>query len=177
MKRAALLLALLTLACSSGSQVSIHAGKMIVPGHGTDEVSVGMDRDVVTNSLGEPELTGDDGRWVSYQNNIGLGFRFDNLRTISEIHFYEGFKGRLPSRVQVGSRILDVFKAYGTARERLEVPVGSEGTSDRVLYITPADQRISYNQLGLSFILSPQKRVTRIIVFRPLPDRSVREKP
>jgi hypothetical protein len=176
MKHAALLLALAALACSSGSQVNIHAGTMIVPGRGTDEVSVGMEQEPVVNALGQPEALQNDGKWISYQQTVGIAFRLDNLQKISEIHFYEGFKGRLPSRVQVGSRILDVFKAYGTARERLEVPAGSEGTADRVLYITPAGQRISYNQLGLAFLLSPEKRVTRIIVFQPMPDRTVREK-
>ena len=165
------------MACSSGTQVNIHAGKMIVPGQGTDEVSVGMGRDMVMNILGQPEIVAEDGQWLSYQENLGLKVRLDKLQNVYEIHFYQGFRGRLPSRVQTGSKMLDVFKAYGTPTERPEVPTGAEGTADRVLYTTPDGCRISYNQLGLAFWFSPNKRVTRIVVFKPLPDRSIRIKP
>lgn len=177
MKSLPFLTIFLFLACSSSSQMNIHAGKMIVPGQGTDEVSVGMGQDMVMDRLGQPETVEADGKWLNYQEKSGLGFRLDNLQNISEIHFYQSFRGRLPSRVQVGSKTLDVFKAYGTPTERPEVPTGAEGTADRVLYTTPDGCRISYNQLGLAFWFSPNKRVTRIVVFKPLPDRSIRIKP
>ena len=165
------------LACSSGSQINPHAGKMIVPGRGTDEVRVGMSRQQVIDTMGEPELVQEEDRWLSYREQYGLGLHLDNLDQVSEIHFLEGFKGRLPSRVQQGSKTLDVFQAYGGPLERREVPADSEDDEDRVLYIMPEEYRITYRRLGIAFRFSSIKRVTRMMVFQPLPDRSVRIKP
>jgi hypothetical protein len=174
---AILIFILPVLACSSGSQINPHAGKMIVPGRGTDEVQVGMSRQQVIDMLGEPADIQENGRWLSYQEEYSLGFRFDNLDRVSEIHFLAGFKGRLPSRIQIGSKTLDVFQAYGSPLERREVPAGSDDGEDRVLYILPEGYRITYHRPGLALRFSPVKRVTRIIVFQPLPDRNIRIKP
>jgi hypothetical protein len=167
----------LILACSSGSQINPHVGKMIVPGQGTDEIRVGMNRAQVIGLLGQPETSQEDGKWLSYQDGHGLAFRFGNLDRVAEIHFSEGFKGRLPSRIQIGSKTQDVFQAHGSPAERREVPTGLEGSKDRILYMTPEGYRITYRRLGLAFWFSPAKRVTRIVVFRPMPDRRIRIKP
>jgi hypothetical protein len=177
MKSPLLLIILSFLACSSGSQINPHTGKMIVPGRGTDEIRVGMERASVVDLLGEPEMVEEDGKELSYQKDLGLAFYLDNLQRISQIHFCTGFRGRLPSLVQVGSKTLDVFKAYGSPAERKEVPAGLEGSEDRVLYESPQGYRITYSHQGLAFWFSPVKRVTRIVVFQPLPDRSTRIKP
>jgi hypothetical protein len=174
---ALLMPAVLVLACASGSQINPHAGKMIIPAQGTDEFHLGMSRQEIIDLLGEPEGVQEEGLWMSYQGSHGLVFHFDNQDQISEIHFLDGFKGRLPSRIQLGSKTLDVFQAYGGPLERREVPSGSAGTEDRVLYIMPDAYRITYQRLGLAFWFSPVKRVTRMVVFQPLPDRSVRIKP
>jgi hypothetical protein len=165
------------LACSSGSQINTHIGKMIVPGRGTDEIRVGMTRRQAIDAMGEPEEIRKDGRWLRYQQGYSLALQLDDLEQISEIHFLEGFKGRLPSRIQLGSKTLDVYQAYGGPLERREVPAGSKGDEDRVLYITPEEYRITYRRLGIAFRFSPVKRVTRIAVFQPLPDRNIRIKP
>jgi len=172
-----LMLIILGLACSSGSPINPHIGKMIVPGRGTDEVQVGMTRQQVYDLLAEPEEVQQEGRWLSYREEHGLGFHFDDLGQVSEIHFLEGFKGRLPSRIQLGSKTLDVYQAYGGPLERREVPAGTEGAEDRVLFITPEASRITYRRVGLAFHFSPVKRVTRMVVFQPLPDRNIRIKP
>ena len=174
---AALMPIILILACSSGSQINPHVGKMIVPGRGTDEIRVGMNRQQVLDLMGEPETTEEDGRRLSYRQEQSLIFLFDDQSLVSEIHFLEGFKGRLPSRIQAGSKTLDVFQAYGSPMERREVPAGSPGIEDRVLYIMPDEYRIAYRRLGIAFRFSPVKRVTRMVVFQPLPDRSIRIKP
>ncbi len=168
---------ILILACSSGSQISPHAGKMIVPGQGTDQVRVGMSRRQAIELLGEPEVVPENGQWLSYRVNHDLALRIDDLDQASEIHFLEGFRGRLPSRIQPGSKTLDVFRIYGAPLERRETPIGLEGTEDRVLYITPEGCRIAYRRLGLAFRFSPAKRIIRIVVFQPLPDRNIRLKP
>jgi len=171
------MLIFLFLSCSSGSQINPHVGKMIVPGRGTDEVRVGMSRQQVIDTMGEPEMLQEEGRWLSYRENYALGFQLDDLGHVSEIHFLEGFKGRLPSRIQLGSKTLDVFQAYGNPLERMDIPAGSPGDEDRVLYIMPGEYRITYRRLGLAFRFSAVKRVTRMVVFQPLPDRSLRIKP
>jgi len=174
---AILMLIIPILACSSASQIDPHAGKMIVPGRGTDEIQVGMARRQAIDAMGEPEGIGQDGRWLSYQKGYNLALRLDDLEQVSEIHFLEGFRGRLPSRIQLGSKTLDVYQAYGGPLDRREVPAGSEGDEDRVLYILPEEYRITYRRLGIGFWFSSVKRVTRMAVFQPLPDRSKRIKP
>jgi len=168
---------LLFLACSSGSQVNIHSGKMIVPGRGTDEMHVGMNKTEILDLLGAPESVSDDGRVLSYQKTYKLEVRLDNLSSVAEIGFGQEFRGRLPSRVQIGSKTLEVFKAYGSPAGQKEISSGSEGTEDRVLYQRPDGYRITYSRLGLGFWFSPAKRVIRIIVFKPFPDRGIRIKP
>ncbi len=170
-------LILLFLACCSASQVNIHTGKMIVPGKGTDELHVGMTRAEITELLGEPQATDEMGIWLDYSEKFGLYFSLDDEQRVVKIRFSPGFRGRLPSRVQIGSRQQDVFNAYGTPAQRRETPVEPMGAKNRVLYKSPDLSRISYNRLGLSFWFSPQKRVTQIAVFMPLPDRRVRIKP
>jgi hypothetical protein len=167
----------LLLTCSSGTQVNRHIGKMIVPGEGTDELKVGMSRAEIVEILKEPELVIEDGRRLDYEKSYGLDFLLDATGRVAEIHFSKTFRGRLPSRVQVGSRMQDVFTAYGAPMERLEVPTGAVGTDDRVLYRTPEAYKISYNRLGLAFWFSPQRMATQIVVFKPLPDRNIRIKP
>ena len=168
---------ILILACSSGSQISPHTGKMIVPGQGTDQVRVGMSRQQAIELLGEPETVPENSQWLSYRGESHLDLRIDDLDQASEIHFLEGFRGRLPSRIQAGSKTLDVFRTYGAPLERRETSAGSEGAEDRVLYITPEGCRITYRRLGLAFWFSPVKRIIRIVVFQPLPDRNIRLKP
>jgi len=174
---ATLMLIIPILACSSGSQINPHVGKMIVPGRGTDEIRVGMTRQQAIDALGEPEGIQQDGRWLCYQGEYSLDLQLDDLDQIFEIHFLGEFKGRLPSRIQLGSKTLDVYQAYGGPLERREVPAGFEGDEDRVLYIMPEEYRITYRRLGIGFRFSPGKRVTRMVVFQPLPDRNVRIKP
>jgi hypothetical protein len=174
---AVLMLALPILACSSGSQIDPHAGKMIVPGRGTDEVRVGMSRQQAIDLLGEPEEIQEEGRWLEYEQGYGLTLHLDDLDRVSEIHFLKGFKGHLPSRIQLGSKTLDVYQAYGNPLDRREIPAGPDDEEDRVLYIMPEESRICYRRLGIAFRFSPVKRVTRMVVFQPLPDRSVRIKP
>jgi hypothetical protein len=171
-----LLLSLITLllACSSGTQMSMHAGKMIVPGEGTDELRIGMTRAELVELL--PETSAEDSSWIDCREKYGLVFLFDSLGQVTEIQFGEGFQGRLPSRVQVGSRIQDIYDAYGTPKAREEVAIGAEGIEDRVLYKTPQGYRISYNRLGLAFRLSAQRRVAEIVVFKPMPNRHIRIK-
>ena len=175
MKAFFLSLTLVYLACSSGSQMNMHAGKMIVPGEGTDELRIGMPRSEVVDML--PETAAEDSSWIDCQEKYGLVLLFDSLGQVAKIHFSEAFRGRLPSRVQVGSRIQNIYDAYGTPKAKEEVPAGAEGTADRVLYKTPQGYRISYNRLGLGFRLSSQRRVVKIIVFKPMPDRHTRIKP
>jgi len=170
-------LILLLFACSSGRQMGMQMGKMIVPGVGTDELHVGMRKGEIIDLLGEPEAVGDQGRWLDYRKNFGLDFLLGDGERVAEVRFSQGFRGRLPSRVKVGSRMQAVFDAYGTPTERQEVPGEAVGTGDRVLYRTPEAYKISYNRLGLSFWFSSQKRITRIVVFKPLPDRNIRIKP
>ena len=124
-----------------------------------------------------PEIAAEDSSWIDYQEKYGLTLLFDSLGQVAEIHFGEAFRGRLPSRVQVGSRIQDIYDAYGTPKTKEEVPAGAEGTGDRVLYKTPQGYGISYHRLGLAFRLSTRRRVAEIIVFKPMPDRRTRIKP
>jgi hypothetical protein len=177
MKPLTFALILLLLACSSGTQISPHSGKMIVPGKGTDEVQVGMLKSEIVDLLGQPETVDAGGRTLDYRENYGLDFLLADGDHVVEIRFSQSFRGRLPSRIKVGSRMTDVFKAYGTPTERLEVPSQAIDSKDRVLYITPDAQEITYKRLGLSFYFSPQKNVSQIVVFKPLPDRNIRVEP
>jgi hypothetical protein len=170
-------LSLLLLGCSSGTQISPHAGKMIVPGVGTDEIRVDMSKAEIAALLGEPEAVSNEGRRLDYRESFGLDFFLGDAEHAAEVHFTQGFRGRLPSRIAINSRMLDVFKAYGTPAARLEVSDQTVGRKDRVLYKTPDAYKISYNHLGLSFWFSLQKRVTQIVVFKPLPDRDLRVEP
>jgi hypothetical protein len=167
----------LLLACSSATQISPHAGKMILPGKGTDEMHVGMPKAEIIALLGDPEMGEGLERWLDYRKEHGLNILLGDGHYAAEIRFCSGFRGRLPSRITLGSRLLDVFKAYGTPAERLEVSLGSEGSKDRVLYNTPNSSKISYKLLGLTFWFSSQKRVTQIAVFKPLPNRNIRAEP
>jgi hypothetical protein len=155
----------------------MQTGKMIVPGVGTDEVQVGMLKAAIIELLGEPEGADDQGQMLDYRQNFGLDFFLADGEHVAEIRFCQGFQGRLPSRIKVGSRMQDVFTAYGTPAKRWEVSEESVGAEDRVLYITSSASKISYNRLGLSFWFSSQKRVTRIVVFKPLPNRNIRVEP
>ena len=177
MKTLTLSLILLSLACSSGTHVNIHAGKMIVPGEGTDEVQVGMSKAEIIDLLGEPGTVDDGGRVLGYRENCGLDFFLADGEHVVEIRFGQSFRGRLPSRIKVGSRMHDVFKAYGTPTERLEVDERAMGTQNRVLYITPDWYKITYKRLGLCFYFSSQKKVSQIVIFQPLPDRNIRVEP
>jgi outer membrane protein assembly factor BamE (lipoprotein component of BamABCDE complex) len=165
------------LACSSSTQISMQTGKMIVPGVGTDEVHVGMLKTEIIELLGEPEAADDQGQMLHYEDNYGLDLFLADGEHVAEIHFGQSFQGRLPSRVKVGSRMQDVFKAYGTPTKMLEVLEDTVSIEDRVLYKAPSASRISYNRLGLSFWFSSQKRVARIVVFKPLPNRNIRVEP
>lgn len=168
----------LLLACSSGTQMGVQAGKMIVPGVGTDEVQVGMRKAEIIDLLGEPQAVENQGQILEYGKDYGLSIFLGNEERVAEIRFGEGFRGRLPSRVAVGSRMMDVLKAYGTPTERQKVAEEAAETKDRVLYITSDSYyRISYNRLGLCFWFSPQRRVTQIGVFKPLPNRKIRVEP
>lgn len=170
-------LILLLLACSFGTQTVMPTGKMIVPGVGTDKLHVGMNGAKIINLLGVPEAVGDKGLWLDYRKNFGLDFLLGTGEIVAEVRFSQNFRGRLPSRIKVGSRMQAVFDAYGTPTERLEVTAEEVGTEDRVLYKTPQAYKIAYNHLGLSFSFSPQKRVTQIVVFKPLPNRNIRTEP
>jgi hypothetical protein len=177
MKSLSCSLIFLLFACSSGTQISPHAGKMILPGKGTDEIHVDMPKAKIIALLGDPERGEGLERWLDYRKKHGLNILLGDGQHAAEIRFCQGFRGRLPSRITLGSRLLDVFKAYGTPAERLEVSQGSEGSKDRMLYNTPDSSKISYNLLGLAFWFSSQKRVIQIAVFQPLPNRNIRTKP
>ena len=165
------------LACASGIQTAMQTGKMIVPGIGTDEVHVGMRKAEIIDLLGEPQTMDEQGQRLDYREQCGLDFFLADGEHAAEIRFSQGFQGRLPSRLKVGSRMQDVFKAYGTPLERMAAAEGAAGSEDRVLYTMPSAHRISYNRLGLAFWFSSQKRVTRIVVFKPLPNRNIRAEP
>lgn len=170
-------LSVLILGCSSGSQISAYSGKMIVPGVGTDEIQIDMSKAEIIRLLGEPEAVSNEGRWLDYRKSFGLDFLLGDAEHVAEIRFTQGFRGRLPSRIAINSRMMDVFTAYGTPAARLEVSHGAVGRKDRVLYKTPDAFKISYNGLGFSFWFSLQKRVTQIVVFKPLPNRNLRVEP
>jgi len=170
-------LSILLLGCSSGTQMSPHAVKMIVPGVGTDEVHVDMSKAEIIDLLGEPEALRNEGRRLDYGNSSGLDFFLGNSEHVAEVRFTQGFRGRLPSRIAINSRMMDVFKAYGMPTARLEVSHQAMGRKDRVLYKTPGAYKISYNRLGLSLWFSLHKRVTQIVVFKPLPERNLRAEP
>ncbi len=177
MKLLASLCILLSLACASGTQTSMPTGKMIIPGKGTDELHVGMARSEIIELLGAPKDTVSGEPRLDYRAEHGLEFFLGDGGRVARVHFCAGFHGRLPSRIGIGSRMMDVFGAYGTPTQRRDVSQEEAITEDRVLYSTPEVSLISYHRLGLSFRFSPQKRVTQIAVFNPLPNRHIRTEP
>lgn len=150
----------------------------IIPGTGLELLKIGAAAQQVQEVFGSPteKKEFDRSYKLSYKNTCVDFIIGQESNTVSEIHFNEGFRGRLENGIRIGCT-LDMLlskigppskKANASPEEARSMRMGS----DRVLYTQRMGREIvSYKfadaKQGMNYWFDKDKKLTQVVVYRP----------
>jgi hypothetical protein len=158
----------------------------ITPGKGLDIISVGDSAEQVETVFGKPtERNEFNSSYKLAYDDASIDFILNKQSNrITEIHFNEGFRGRLAKGVRMGGSLEQVVAQTGPVKKRVnaspEEARDMQMGSDRVLYTQRMGREITAYKLadsdqGANYWFDADKKLVQVVVYPARSDERLRE--